>query len=111
MSSGRELAGERSPLLGTQPSTVDAGNEALPDSAIEDDSKTMSIPRAAICVMALGSLIFLQGTDNARSPSDSRKQSQFLHGHIMKRSNQETMADLTSYEYLDPDYDAIYHCS
>ena len=73
MSSGRELAGERSPLLGTQPSTVDAGNEALPDSAIEDDSKTMSIPRAAICVMALGSLIFLQGTDKTSSPFNSRK--------------------------------------
>ena len=61
MSSNTKVADERAPLLGPQPSTVDAGNEYLPDSEIEDDSGRISVSRAAICVVALGSLIFLQG--------------------------------------------------
>lgn len=52
---------ERAPLLGLQPSTVDAGNEYLPGSEIDDNSGRISVARAAICVVALGSLIFLQG--------------------------------------------------
>jgi hypothetical protein len=52
---------ERAPLLGPQLSTVDAGNEYLPDAEVEDDSGRISAARAAICVVALGSLIFLQG--------------------------------------------------
>ncbi|THX53640.1 MFS general substrate transporter [Aureobasidium pullulans] len=60
MSSNTKVADERAPLLGPQPSTVDAGNEYLPDSEIEDDSGRISVSRAAICVVALGSLIFLQ---------------------------------------------------
>ncbi|THW67646.1 MFS general substrate transporter [Aureobasidium pullulans] len=63
MSSNTKVAGERAPLLGPQPSTVDAGNEYLPDSEIEDDSGRISVSRAAICVVALGSLIFLQATN------------------------------------------------
>lgn len=61
MSATTKPADERAPLLGPQPSTVDAGNEYLPDSEIEDDSGRISAARAAICVVALGSLIFLQG--------------------------------------------------
>jgi hypothetical protein len=52
---------ERAPLLGPQLGTVDASNEYLPDAEIEDDSGRISAARAAICVVALGSLIFLQG--------------------------------------------------
>lgn len=61
MSATTKAADERAPLLGPQPSTVDAGNEYLPESEVEDDSGRISVVRAAICVVALGSLIFLQG--------------------------------------------------
>lgn len=61
MSATTKPVDERAPLLGPQPSTVDAGNEHLPESEVEDDSGRISVARAAICVVALGSLIFLQG--------------------------------------------------
>jgi hypothetical protein len=54
-------ADEREPLLGPQLSSVDASNEHIPENEIEDDSGRISALRAAICVVALGSLIFLQG--------------------------------------------------
>ena len=76
MSPNTKVADERAPLLGPQPSTVDAGNEYLPDSEIEDDSGRISVSRAAICVVALGSLIFLQGmqsTSKARIGSKSER--------------------------------------
>jgi hypothetical protein len=61
MSATTKPVDERAPLLGPQLSTVDAGNEYLPDTEVEDDSGRISAARAAICVVALGSLIFLQG--------------------------------------------------
>lgn len=67
MSATTKQADEQAPLLGPQPSTVDAGNEHLPDSEVEDDSGRISVARAAICVVALGSLIFLQGMYNILS--------------------------------------------
>lgn len=73
MSPNTKVADERAPLLGPQPSTVDAGNEYLPDSEIEDDSGRISVSRAAICVVALGSLIFLQGMQSISKASIGSK--------------------------------------
>lgn len=86
---------ERAPLLGPQPSTVDAGNEYLPDTEIEDDSGRISVARAAICVVALGSLIFLQGMQ---------------YNWIFRGKVSEGLTHI-SYKYLSPNYNAIYHCS
>jgi hypothetical protein len=61
MSATTNPVDERAPLLGPQLSTVDASNEYLPDAEVEDDSGRISAARAVICVVALGSLIFLQG--------------------------------------------------
>jgi hypothetical protein len=54
MSATTKLVDERAPLLGPQLSTVDAGNEYLPDTEVEDDSGRISAARAAICVVLWG---------------------------------------------------------
>ena len=59
-----ELAPERAPLLGPQPSTVDDSNEVADDNAIlvkDEARQTISVARGTFCVIALGGLIFLQG--------------------------------------------------
>jgi hypothetical protein len=55
MSATTKLVDERAPLLGPQLSTVDAGNEYLPDAEVEDDSGRRSgvIDLFARCVTQL----------------------------------------------------------
>jgi hypothetical protein len=93
MSATTKPVDERAPLLGPQPSTVDAGNEYLPDTEIEDDSGRISVARAAICVVALGSLIFLQGVYQLK----------------LRDKEYEGLTRI-SYKYLSPNYNTIYHC-
>jgi hypothetical protein len=95
MSATTKPVDERAPLLGPQPSTVDASNEYLPDTEIEDDSGRIFVARAAICVVALGSLIFLQG----------------MHLNWIFRGKENEGLTCISYKYLSIDYNAIYHRS
>lgn len=94
MSAITKPADERAPLLGPQPSTVDAGNEYLPESEVEDNSGRISVVRAAICVVALGSLIFLQG----------------MHHNSCLETARKALTRL-SYKHLASYHNTIYYCS
>lgn len=62
MSGNGNKVDERAPLLASQPSTVDAAEEARPDAnAPEKGAQSISVPRGILCLIGLACLIFLQG--------------------------------------------------
>lgn len=62
MSENGNKVDERAPLLASQPSTVDAAEEARADAnAPEKGAQSISVPRGILCLIGLACLIFLQG--------------------------------------------------
>lgn len=62
MSRNGKAPDERAPLLPQEPAMVDGATEALADEGMSGEAaQSMSLMRGIFCLIAMGTLVFLQG--------------------------------------------------